>query len=429
MADDDVEDDDVEDDNVEDDDVVADDDMDDDAANPSDPQSSEPLVDEVAKALAFDHATRNTTGVGDLATLKVQRLKDNDIAAYTNRFNELVLLCPDDVPSTKKKIGQYIKGLSSYIRGWNERNVEQNKMKWEGGNQGNNQGGKRGHFARDCYRKGVATGANVELIRACYKCGDKNHLANSDLCPEKKKQGGRNASGHVYAVRDAEQAQGPNMVTELGPFDVIIGMDWLVALDTVIVCGKKIHRKMMSSILSHFTKKKKSGKRLEDLLVIHDFLEVFPDDLSGLPPSRQVEFKIDLIPGAAHIARVPYRLAPSEMKELSEIGLVAYRLELPKKLHGIHNTFHVSNLKKCLADENLVIPHEEIQMDDKLHFIEDPVEIIDREVKRLKQSRIPIVKVRWNSQRDPEVTWEMEDFFMRKYLHLFLRKERGHGDN
>nr|GEW76120.1 putative reverse transcriptase domain-containing protein [Tanacetum cinerariifolium]GEW76129.1 putative reverse transcriptase domain-containing protein [Tanacetum cinerariifolium] len=86
-------------------------------------------------------------------------------------------------------------------------------------------------------------------------------------------------------------------------------------------------------------------------------------------------------------------------------------------------------VSKCLADENLVIPLEEIQMDDKLHFIEEPVEIIDREVKRLKQIRIPIVKVRWNLRRGSEFTWEREDFFMRKYPHLFSNKMRGHGDN
>ncbi|GKD02150.1 hypothetical protein Tco_1177124, partial [Tanacetum coccineum] len=83
-----------------------------------------------------------------------------------------------------------------------------------------------------------------------------------------------------------------------------------------------------------------------------------------------------------------------QFKIIERIGHVAYRLELPEKLRGIHNTFHVSNLKKCLADENLVIPLEEIQLDDKLHFIQEPVEIMDRKVKRLKQSRIPIVKVR-----------------------------------
>ncbi|GJV29098.1 putative reverse transcriptase domain-containing protein [Tanacetum coccineum] len=450
--------------------------------------------------------------------LRHLRLKDHDIAAYTNRFNELVLLCPDVVPSTKKKIGQYIKGLPSYIQGetysskpttlneavrmahglmehkiqgWNERNAEQNKRKWEGGNQGNNQGnrnnnrggycdnrrhnqnnnrrnggaramtqaqnenvnqaghapkrdrcnmfhfgnclmtcrncGKRGHKAKNCHRGGVATGANTKPIKVCYKCGDSNHLANSDLCPERKKQGGRNTSGHVYAVKDADQAQGPNVVTgtfllnnryfsmlfdsgsdksfinaslthlidieperistsyeveladgrivstntvlkgctlnlvnhlfkidlmpiELGTFDVIIGMDWLVALDAVIVCGKKeVHipvknrtlvvkgdshssrLKVISCIkarkyiergchlfLAHVTEKEKSEKRLEDVPVIRDFPEVFPDDLPGLPPPRQVEFKIDLVPGAAPVARAPYRLAPSEMKELSE---------------------------------------------------------------------------------------------------------------
>ncbi|GKB97947.1 putative reverse transcriptase domain-containing protein [Tanacetum coccineum] len=91
-------------------------------------------------------------------------------------------------------------------------------------------------------------------------------------------------------------------------------------------------------------------------------------------------------------------------KIIERIGPVAYRLELPKKLRGIQNTFHVSNLKKCLVDENLVIPLEEIQLDDKLHFIEEPVEIMDREVKQLKHSRIPIVKFRWNSRRGPEFT-------------------------
>ncbi|GKD37318.1 putative reverse transcriptase domain-containing protein [Tanacetum coccineum] len=81
-------------------------------------------------------------------------------------------------------------------------------------------------------------------------------------------------------------------------------------------------------------------------------------------------------------------------KVLAKVGPVAYRLELSQQLSKVHNKFHVSNLKKCLSDETLVIPLEEIQIDDKLHFIEEPVEIIDREVKRLKKSRIPIVKVR-----------------------------------
>ncbi|GJV69762.1 putative reverse transcriptase domain-containing protein [Tanacetum coccineum] len=88
-------------------------------------------------------------------------------------------------------------------------------------------------------------------------------------------------------------------------------------------------------------------------------------------------------------------------------------------LSRVHSTFHVSKLKKCMAEEPLAIPLDEIQTDGKLHFIEEPVEIMDREIKRLKQSRIPIVKVRWNSKRGPEFTWEREDQMQKKYPYLF----------
>ncbi|GJR29459.1 putative reverse transcriptase domain-containing protein [Tanacetum coccineum] len=81
-------------------------------------------------------------------------------------------------------------------------------------------------------------------------------------------------------------------------------------------------------------------------------------------------------------------------KIIAKVGTVAYRLELPEQLSRVHSTFHVSNLKKCLSDETLAIPLDEIQIDDKLHFIEEPIEIMDREVKHLKKSCIPIVKVR-----------------------------------
>ncbi|GJT82633.1 hypothetical protein Tco_1056975 [Tanacetum coccineum] len=107
-------------------------------------------------------------------------------------------------------------------------------------------------------------------------------------------------------------------------------------------------------------------------------------------------------------------------KILAKVGTLAYRLELPEQLSRVHSTFHVSNLKKCFVDEPLAIPLDEIQIDDKLNFIEEPVEIMDREVKRLKQSRIPIVKVRWNSRRGPEFTWEREDQMKKKYPHLFV---------
>ncbi|GJT05670.1 hypothetical protein Tco_0840132 [Tanacetum coccineum] len=140
------------------------------------------------------------------------------------------------------------------------------------------------------------------------------------------------------------------MVIELGSFDIIIGMDWLSRYDAAILCGEKKVRiplegktlviegdrnnsrlKIVSCIkaqkyiekgcelfLAQVTEQESKEKRLEDVPVIRDFPEVFPDELPGLPPPRQVEFRIDLIPGAAPVARAPYRLAPSEMKELSK---------------------------------------------------------------------------------------------------------------
>ncbi|GJZ33501.1 putative reverse transcriptase domain-containing protein [Tanacetum coccineum] len=92
-----------------------------------------------------------------------------------------------------------------------------------------------------------------------------------------------------------------------------------------------------------------------------------------------------------------------------------------KKDGRVHNTFHVSNLKKCHADEPLAVPLDGLHLDDKLHFVEEPLEIVGREVKRLKRSRIPLVKVRWNSKRGPEFTWEREDQFKKKYPHLFTK--------
>ncbi|GKG01023.1 putative reverse transcriptase domain-containing protein, partial [Tanacetum coccineum] len=101
------------------------------------------------------------------------------------------------------------------------------------------------------------------------------------------------------------------------------------------------------------------------------------------------------------------------------VGTVAYRLKLPQELSCIHDTFHVSNLKKCLAEPDVQVPLDEIEIDENMRLVEEPIEIIERDVKKLKRRRIPLVKVRWNSRQRAEYTWEHEDKFRKKYLNLF----------
>nr|GEW45716.1 putative reverse transcriptase domain-containing protein [Tanacetum cinerariifolium] len=527
-------------------------------------------------------------------------------------------------------------------------------------------------------------------VPTCFECGAQGHFKNN--CPRlgNRNQGNLNQAGNgnvvarAYGLGTAGGNPNANVVTELGSFDVIVGMDWLKTYHAVIVCDEKIIRVpfgnetliircdgsnnenqlniisytktrkyllkgypvFLANITTKMIKDKSEEKRLEDVPIVRDFLEVFPEDLPGLSPTQQVEFQIDLIPSAAPVARAPYRLAPYKMKELSyqlqelsnkgfirpssspwgapvlfvkkkdgsclagyyqrfiegfskiakpmtkltqkkvifdwgdkqkaafqllkqklcsapilalpegsedfvaycdashkglgavlmqrekafqkalgtrldmstayhpqtdrqsertiqtledmlracvidfgngwerhlplvkfsynnsyhasikaapfealygrkcrspicwaevrdaqltsseiiqettenvvqikqrlqaardhqksyadvrrpfkvlaKVGTVAYRLELPQQLSMVHSTFHVSNLNKCLSNEPLVIPLDKLHIHDKLRFVEEPVEIMDREIKRLRQSHILIIKVRWNSKR------------------------------
>nr|GEW94927.1 putative reverse transcriptase domain-containing protein [Tanacetum cinerariifolium] len=313
------------------------------------------------------------------------------------------------------------------------------------------------------------------------------------------------------------------MPIPLGSFDNIIGMDWLTKYHRVIICDEKIVRvpfrreilifqgngdnqieesrlniisctkaqeylsKGCDVFLAHVTTKeaqdKSEGKRLENVPIVRDFPNVFPEDLPGIPPARPVEFQIDLkggsyrtcidyhklnkltvknryplpriddlfdqlqgssvyskidLPSGYHLLRVREEDIPKTAfrtryghyeLQVMPFGLTnaqAVFIDLMNRvckpyLDKVHNTFHVSNLKRCLSDESLVIPLDKLRIDDKLYFVEEPVEIMDRESKQLKKSRIPIVKVRWNSKRGPEFTWEREDQFKQKYLHLFTK--------
>ncbi|GJT97967.1 putative reverse transcriptase domain-containing protein [Tanacetum coccineum] len=306
------------------------------------------------------------------------KVKEYNMVAYTQRFNELALMCPRMVEPESVKIDAYIRGLSDNIKGEvtsskptnlneavrmahklmkqklqarNERILEGNKRKWENFQSRNNSGksnhkdnsrqssqnnqkqgnaramttapnegkvssgsllvcercftchvgqctikchkcGKIGHKARYCKEKNVATSANAQPIWTCYDCGEQGHTRNR--CPKKVKQEEvGEAHGRAYAIKDAEP-QGPNVVT-----------------------AHKYIKRGCHLFLAHVTEKKPKEKRLKDVPVIREFPEVFPDELPGLPPPRQVEFRIDLVPGAAPVARAPYRLASSKMKELS----------------------------------------------------------------------------------------------------------------
>ncbi|GJX95650.1 putative reverse transcriptase domain-containing protein [Tanacetum coccineum] len=136
----------------------------------------------------------------------------------------------------------------------------------------------------------------------------------------------------------------------------------------------------------------------------------------------QVLLKVSPWKGVMHFRKkgklAPRYVGPFEI--LERIGPVAYRLRLPKELSEVHDTFHVSNLKKCLADANLHVPLDEIRIEKTLHFVEEPIEIVDCEVKTLKRSKIPIVKVRWSSRCCPEFTWECEDHMKARYHQLFV---------
>nr|GEU65205.1 putative reverse transcriptase domain-containing protein [Tanacetum cinerariifolium] len=517
------------------------------------------------------------------------KVKEYNMVAYTQRFNKLALMCPRMVKPESAKIEAYIQGLSDNIKGevtsskptnlnevvrMNNQKQRNARAMTTAPNEGKVSSGSFpvcGH----CFTRHVG-----QCMIKCHKCGKIGHKARSfvdtrfsfmlDINPVKINTSYKVelSDGRIVSTNTILKGCTLNLVNrlfeidlmsiELGTFDLIISMDWLFNHDAVIIYAYKYIEQGFHLFLAHVTEKKPKEKLLEDVLVIRDFPEVFPDDLPGLPPPRQVEFRIDLVPKATPIVRTPYRLASSKVRELSEqldkeehekhlkiilellkkdrlyakfstcdsertiqtledmlcacvidfgiswdphlplvefsynniyhasikaapyealygwkcrsfvcwsefgdsqltvpemicettekivqiknrlltarshqksyadrrskslefevsdmvllkvslwkgvvcfgkheklspryirpfkilarVGFVAYTLELPKEFKWIHSTFHVSYLKKCLTKGDIVVSMDVIQLDDKLHMIEEPMEIVDREV-------------------------------------------------
>nr|GFC22186.1 reverse transcriptase domain-containing protein [Tanacetum cinerariifolium] len=288
------------------------------------------------RALTWWNGRTKAMGIEATNNTHWSEMKGMDIDGYTNRFHELALLCPRMVEPEAVK-GEKRKGESD-----------------RGGHDDN----QREHNRRQNQRRGNAgamTNAAPNNNKTCQKCKNKRHAGDCWKCTKCSKLGYkaercRISKMNCYNCQEKGHRKRDCPKLELGSFDVIIGMDWLSKKDAAILCGKKKVRiplknkaliiegdknqsrlKIISCIkarkyidngcelfLAQVTGTVSKEKRVEDVPIICDFPEVFPEDLPGLPPPRQVEFRIDLIPGATPVARAPYRLAPFELKELFE---------------------------------------------------------------------------------------------------------------
>ncbi|GJY30513.1 putative reverse transcriptase domain-containing protein [Tanacetum coccineum] len=328
---------------------------------------------------------------GEIKKLEIElwnlKVKGNDVPAYTERFQELTLICTKFVANETEKVEQVLSGIPDNIF-WERHAICKQKEAYDSSrkhhgqtttlqrqlcSQGYNMGHKKKRM-RDlcpvhqvpsspcpCTYEGTIGAAPQREIKVVLKCGQG---ISREIVPKLKNNGGGSLINialtpleNFYDVKLADRKlvgidtiiRGCTlnfldhsfnidlMPVELGSFDVIIGMDWLRRCHAMILCSNGRESRLtviscskaqeymakgcqvfLAQISAKKEEDKSEGKQIKDVPIVRDFPEVFPEDLPGLPPARPVEFQIDLIPGAAPVARAPYRLAPSEMKELSE---------------------------------------------------------------------------------------------------------------
>nr|GEV13944.1 reverse transcriptase domain-containing protein [Tanacetum cinerariifolium] len=263
-------------------------------------------------------------------------VKGNDLKTYIRRFWELAILCPTMVPNSEKLMEVFIGGLPRSIEGnvtaskpqtleeaitITQRLMDQDLALSSVGLETR----EKGNYRSQCPK------ANKSAHERAYLLRDKNAHRNLNV-----------VTGTIYDIEMANgNLVGTNTVIKgctlvllnqpfkidpmpikLGSFDIIIDMDWFSKYHARIICDEKVVHIPIDGetliIRAQVMEKKLDKKRLEDILVVREFMKVYLEDLPDLPPIRQVEFQINLIPKAAPVARSPYTLAPSEMQELSD---------------------------------------------------------------------------------------------------------------
>ncbi|GJU39640.1 putative reverse transcriptase domain-containing protein [Tanacetum coccineum] len=256
----------------------------------------------------------------------------------------------------------------------------------------------RGHQARDCRILGPKTKPRPSMAKlkaevTCYECGELGHYKKDCLLVKFQNRVDKYWKG---------KARGDSNATTL-----------------IIYAFRKDHAMLRVVTLKLLLKKQFSGY-IKFGLSSYDYWLGSPytnhecSDWSTKPRESQTR-------GHRRYDQEGYTKRGVGDRVMLKVGFIAYKLKLPRELSRVHNTFHVSNLKKCHADEPLAVPLDGLHIDDKLQFVEEPVEITDREFKQLRQSRVPIVKVRWDSRRGPEFIGERKDQFKKKYPHLFTK--------